>query len=244
MTFESALSQYFPGTVPDRFFLSKTREKLGALGFYRDNSIACVGVCRDEITRPFVRLVEEAWGEAFNFSSLAGMLFLGKTGMRAAQHHAPSNDDRPRFVYFAFAHIGISEDGTPGKYLRVGQKEPSPACGALSSLVGKLDRESYNLDVDVSDIELSLLKWKLVHLGENEDFQHIVPLTRLTYAIIVADLKDLIRRVEEQENSGLSNDYAVLAGIQIHAPNGRDYIWPGEMFARVSDKIKEISLSR
>ena len=239
MTFETALSQHFPGSVPDRLFISKTLEKLKPFGFTRDNSIACVGVCRDEITRPFVRLVEETWGEAFNFSSLAGMLFLGKSGVQAAQHHAPEGD-RPRFVYFAFAHIGIAENGTLGKHLRIGQQKASSACGALSALVGKLDRISYDLDVDVLDIEMSLLKWKLIQLGEDEDFQEILPLTKLTYAIIVEDMKELIRQTDTKQ--GLDSDYAFLAGVQIHSPYGYDFIWPGTLFARVAGKITEFAL--
>ncbi|MEZ4274265.1 MAG: hypothetical protein R3B95_03210 [Nitrospirales bacterium] len=28
----------------------------------------------------------------------------------------------------------------------------------------------------------------------------------------------------------LHNDYAVLTGIQIHGPQGKEYIWPGETY--------------
>jgi hypothetical protein len=242
MTFEATLSQVFPGAMPDREFISKTQQELGKQGhFTAENSIACVGVCRDEITRPFVRLIEQAWGEAFNFSSLAGMLFMGKTGLKAAWHHAPKSD-RPCFVYFILAHIGITADGKVGQHVRVGQEVPSSACGALSGLVGKLDRKSYNLDVDISNIEVSLLKWKLIHLGENQDYQGIVSLTKLTYAIILADLKRLISQVEEEEKLVDGADYAVLSGIQIHSPYGYDFIWPGEMYAIVNGRHEKILL--
>lgn len=46
--------------------------------------------------------LHNAWNGAFNFSSLARMLYLGVTGFQAAHHHAPNPDGRERYVYFAF----------------------------------------------------------------------------------------------------------------------------------------------
>jgi hypothetical protein len=236
MTFESALSHHFPGAIPDLQYLAKTRESLERLGFHRDNSLACVGVCRDELTHPFVRLVEQVWGEAFNFSSRAGMLFLGKSGISAAQHHAPQVDGRERFIYFAFPHIGISESGQPGQVLRPGQTEPTAACGALKGLVGNLSHRSYSMDVDVMDIELSLLKWKLINLGENDDYQDIVSITKLAHAIIAQDLKALVGEAD------MDQDYAMLTGIEIHTAYGYDMIWPGGMTARVDGQIYTLQM--
>jgi hypothetical protein len=69
--------------------------------------MACASVCRDELTRPFINNIHEVWGRLFNFSSLAGMLYLGVTGFKAAQHHAPNSEGTERYVYFAFPHIAI-----------------------------------------------------------------------------------------------------------------------------------------
>ncbi|MCA9498914.1 MAG: hypothetical protein KC588_06945 [Nitrospira sp.] len=76
--------------------------------------------------------LHNAWNGAFNFSSLAGMLYLGVKGFQAAHHHAPNTDGRERYVYFAFPHIAIDENGTFGNCRRTGRQVLSQACGALS----------------------------------------------------------------------------------------------------------------
>ncbi|GJL67736.1 MAG: hypothetical protein NPIRA06_03710 [Nitrospirales bacterium] len=65
------------------------------------NSIALVNVCRDEVATPFMNRLHNAWNGAFNFSSLAGMLYLGVVGFQAAHHHAPNTDGRERYVYLS-----------------------------------------------------------------------------------------------------------------------------------------------
>lgn len=59
------------------------------------------------------------------------MLFLGKTGFLAAQHHAPNEEGRERYVYFALPHIGVDAKGEIGRHDRPGRLQPSHACGAL-----------------------------------------------------------------------------------------------------------------
>ncbi len=89
MDFDQALNVHFPRALPEGDFLQRSYDALQGHGFSDKNSIACVSVCRDEITRSLVDGIQKIWGEAFNFSSLGGMLFLGKTGFNAAHRHAP-----------------------------------------------------------------------------------------------------------------------------------------------------------
>ncbi len=131
MNFETALAAHFPGAQSESSYIKRTGEVLKPYGFQPSNTIACVGVCRDELTRTLVEDIQKTWGEAFNFSSLAGMLFLGKTGFLAAHQHAPNGDGPERYAYFAFPHIGLDSQGTLGVCYRAGRKEPSHACGAL-----------------------------------------------------------------------------------------------------------------
>ena len=107
MNFQRALDAYFPNAISEAVFVSSSYDSLELQGFNNANTIACVGVCRDEITNSLLEKLQKVWGEAFNFSSLGGMLFLGKTGFTAAQHHAPVDGGRERYVYFALAHIAI-----------------------------------------------------------------------------------------------------------------------------------------
>jgi len=75
MTFKDVAKQHFPGMMAEREFVQQTYRALSDYGFSKGNTIASVGVCRDEMTRSLVSLVEESWGDVFNMSSLAGMLF-------------------------------------------------------------------------------------------------------------------------------------------------------------------------
>lgn len=45
----------------------------------------------------------------------SGMLFLGVTGMKAAISHSPLENDRKKFLFFAFPHIGLSDSGQFGE---------------------------------------------------------------------------------------------------------------------------------
>ena len=112
--FDETLMRHFPGSRPSQEFIDYSLRILKPFGFQPDNSMACASVCRDELTRPFINKINETWGSLFNFSGLAGILYLGVTGFKAAHHHAPDTDGTERYVYFAFPHIAIDEQGIPG----------------------------------------------------------------------------------------------------------------------------------
>jgi hypothetical protein len=235
--FENVLNENFQGALPEKVFVEKTLGVLAGKGFTPENAIACVGVCRDEITQPFVEFVKEAWGEAFNFSSLAGMLFLGKTGFSAAQHHAPDEDGRERYVYFALPHIAIHEDGQIGVCRRIGRKEPSSACGALLAFQKEMESGSLNLGLDFDDVEQSLIRMRLLQEIPYGQVPDLPVLTKTTLKVIQ---KDLTRMIQLTVNTDRS-DYAVLTGIQIHGPD-RNYIWPDLCYSFVNGVQREITI--
>jgi len=238
MNFDRTLQAHFPGAMPEADFVAQTYRALQGHGFNADDAIACVSVCRDELTAPFVETVCQAWGEAFNFSSLGGMLFLGKTGFAAAHHHAPLLDGRERYVYYAMPHIGIGEGGEIGQVRRRGRAEPSGACGALIAFRGELLDGRLNLSLDADDIEQSLLKQRLFRRIRYGDTPDLVSLTRLARQTIQEDLERGISLTVNPAHS----DYAVLTGIQIHGSEGRNFIWPGAMYAVVQGERREISV--
>ncbi|CAI5949147.1 unnamed protein product [Closterium sp. NIES-65] len=55
----------------------------------RDNCIALVSTCRDEVCRPVVSLVDQEFGLSFNIAGLGGVLNCGSTGFKAAMSHSP-----------------------------------------------------------------------------------------------------------------------------------------------------------
>lgn len=239
MTFETALQTHFSGALPEADFVNQTHQALQEFGFSAQNSIPCVSLCRDERTHPLITKIYDAWGESFNFSSLAGMLFLGKTGFGAAYAHAPQEGGRERYVHFALPHIALSDDGEVGMFQRPGREKASGACGALMAFQAEIATGAPNLQLNPDDVEQSLLKQRLfkeIPSGETPD---LVTLTRLAQRAILADLERMISLTVDTARS----DYAVLTGIQIHASNFNDYIWPAEMYAVVNGRRHELSLA-
>ncbi len=223
MEFETSLKKNFEGAITESDYVAQTVSVLSGQGFTPENTIACVGVCRDEITQPLIAKIKEAWGEAFNFSSLAGMLFLGKTGFSAAEHHAPDEEGRERYIFFALPHIAIHTDGEIGVCRRAGRKDTSSACGALLAFKSELEGGRVQLGLDVDDVEQSLIRMRLLQEIPYGQVPDLLALTKTTLQVIQSDLKRMIELTVHNDRS----DYAVFTGIQIHGPD-RNYIWPDE----------------
>ncbi|MFQ5593320.1 MAG: hypothetical protein ACE5HA_04160 [Anaerolineae bacterium] len=236
MSFRSALNQHFPNAMPESEFVRRTYQALLRHGFSEPNTIACVGVCRDELTRPLVDEIQHTWGEAFNFAGLAGMLFLGKTGFSAAQHHAPRMDGRERYVFFALPHVAIDSAGGIGLCTREGRQEPSHACGALIAFQQELAGGRLSLAFDPDDVEQSLLKQRLFPKIEGSKASDLVALTKLAHEVIVEDLERMIDLTVDPAHS----DYAALTGIQVHGPGKTNYIWPGTLRTVVSGQRHDL----
>ncbi len=67
--FAKLVREKFPGAGTKRGFLRLSKNLLGERGFSKQNTIACVGLCRDEICRGFRSAIHEMWGNSFNFQS-------------------------------------------------------------------------------------------------------------------------------------------------------------------------------
>jgi len=136
MAFEDILKRYFDRVSTEADFVEKAYIALNKFGFNADNSIACVGICRDEICQSLFEEVNKTWGYAFNLSSLAGMFFAGKTGLMAAMHHSPIVEGKERYVFYAMPHTALDTEGRIGKCKRTGRPGESIACGALNVFFG------------------------------------------------------------------------------------------------------------
>jgi hypothetical protein len=238
MTWETAMTNEFPEAIPQDRFVAGSYEKLHRHGFLAENTIAFACVCRDEVTLPLVDDIERTWGEAFIFSSLGGMLILGKTGFLAAQQHAPIDEGGiERYVYYALPHIAIGPDGEFGVYFRPGRQKASHACGALIAFQHELESRSLQLAPDPDDIEQSVLKRHLLGKLRYGDLPDLPSLTRIAHAVILEELERMIQLTVDPTHS----DYGLFTGIQIHTPDGRHFVWPGAAYA-VKDG-KKVSLS-
>jgi len=225
MGFEEVLKENFPAILTEVDYVQKTFDVLKKFGFTDQNCIASVCVCRDEISQSLRSHIKHTWGEAFNFSSLAGMFTAGKTGLKAATHHAPKVDNRERYVFYVIPHTAIDEDGKAGFCKRKGIKGYTSACGALCLFLDELYTGKLHIKIDEEDIEESLLKRRLIKEISYGDIPSLLELTKITRKVIQEDLEHAIDKVVDTTKS----DYAMLTGIQIHAPD-INYVWPAESY--------------
>lgn len=232
--FRDALTRFFPGSRLSRDFVDDSIDILRPFGFQPDNTLACVSVCRDELTRPFVNNINDVWGNVFDCSSLAGMLYLGVTGFKAAHHHAPNADGTERYVYFAFPHIAIDEYGIPGNCRRPGRYDMSHACGALLNVQLDLAQGAVELELNQDDLEQSLLKQRLFRSLRYREPTDLVTLTKVAHRVIREDLERMIQLTEDSSVF----PYAVFTGVQIHGPGNQTWIWTDTPYV-MSDGSRE-----
>lgn len=236
--FNKTLRTHFPNFLPESEFIKKSHKALTQMGFTAKNTIPCVGVCRDEITHSLIDHVERKWGASFNLSSLAGMVFMGKTGLGAAQAHSPIENGKERYIFVVMPHIAIDADGVIGNCFRAGRPAVSGACGALMKFQGELHKDTPNFAYDPLDIEQSLLEARLLP-DLTDKKPDLVTLTKVAANAIVADLEVLI----EQQVDTATSDYAVLNGIQIHGPALTQYVHPNSLYAVVNGERHAIDLA-
>jgi hypothetical protein len=88
------------------------------------------------------------------------------------------------------------------------------------------------------DVELSLLKQRLMLHLPSGPAPDLVTLTRLAYETILADLEQMITLTV----STASSDYAVLTGIQVHGPGGKEFVWPGTLYVVIAGRKQNLVL--
>lgn len=244
----------FSTQIPEASFVDQTYATLNRLGFTPGNSIPCVALCRDELTVPLLNLINRAWGsepdncQAFIMHSLAGMLLLGKTGMKAATSHAPHDekDGRMRYIFYCFAHIGLNDQGVHGLVRRHGMRNDSKACGALAACRDELLQGNLDDEIDPHDIEQSLLKQRLIkkirldqeipNFTELTEIPSLAKLTKIASAATLQDLEKLILLTINSNDQETLSDYAVFTGVQINHGKHVNSVWPSTSYVVVEGK--------
>lgn len=200
-SFEDAMEKHFPGSFEAQDWLDTTYVVLEHRGFKKENSLACISVCRDLLAAGLVEQVNDKWGVAVNGSSIAGFLALGKTGLSGTLFsNAPQGYDRDRYVFIAMPHLAISASGTAG----------SPE-GLLERFRKELVKGDVSLAEDPLDSEYDAAKKKLLQKHNFGPVPSLIKLTRTAATIAQETLEQLIKEVVPLETS----DVAVLVGVQI-----------------------------
>jgi hypothetical protein len=233
---DHVLLKLFPTVSTESAFVQRTGRSLAGSGFTAANAIAIVDVCRDEISQSIVRLIRDEWGEAFNLCSLAGMFFAGRTALLAAMHHAPRLDGRERYVFFTLPHVAVNARAEIGICERPGVGQ-SNACGALNAFLKELQQGKLRVSLDENDLEQSLLRMRLLERIPYGQVPDLLALTHLVREVALADLENALRSIIDPAKS----DYAVISGIQVHAPDG-NHVCPFPSYAIVGGARQEIVL--
>jgi len=223
--YAETLESLFPRSVPETIFIEKMSGVLGHHGFTPDNAINLVSTCRDELCRPFVQHLDKTWGHSFNISSLAGMVFCGRTGFKAAMAHAPMVDGKERYIFWVAPHMALPIHGETGVVYRPGREKPSTACGALLAILGEMKANKINMHLDPSDLEQSLVKQ---HVVSHLQYGHVPSLTELTYAAHACIVEEVLRTAEAAVDQSCC-EFVIVSGIQIHGALGQNFFWPGTM---------------
>jgi hypothetical protein len=216
----ASASDSFGDTVAVDDFVTWSEWALARVGFRPSNCLPVVAVCRDELMAGFGDSVAGVWGRPFEAGSLAGLVFLGRTGVRAALGHVPGEDGRHRFVVFCFPHIGIDEDGTVGRVQRRGMYRASAACGALASFRGELLDGGRDFAIDPQDVEQSLLRMRLAGLVGDAPTPSLAELTGLARQAAVDDMATFIDLARGAEPV----DVALISGVVVHLPDDVDHV--------------------
>ena len=225
--FMNKLNELFPGAMPETTFIAKATKLMNDYGFNKDNSIGLLSVCRDEVTRTLVEDFEELWGPSFSSGSLAGMAFLGKTGMGAGMAHAPQCEDGvERYIFLSAPHIAISVEGEVGKLYRAGRENISSACGALIAMQSELQNGRVGVQMNTMDMELTMMKQQL---SEKIRYGYVPTLDELTKNAQQL-IKSQMEGILSQMNLTGRTEYCFLSGVQIHGPDNADFFWPTDMY--------------
>ncbi|MCX8030847.1 MAG: hypothetical protein N3A59_04610 [Thermodesulfovibrionales bacterium] len=231
------ISAYFPVLYKELEFIDKTAKILQPFGFNKNNTIAAVCICRDEISQTFIEAAKQLWGDVFNLAGLGGMFIAGKMALTAAIHHAPENSEKPRYIFYALPHIAINKNSELGICSRKGI-ERSTACGALINFYEELKEGKLTPILREDDVEMSILKCKMLQALTYGDCPDLLSFTKIARTVIQKDLESAISNVIDPERA----DYALFTGIQVHGGDGINYVAPEESYIVLNNTKKPITI--
>jgi len=210
------LHKEFPGALPGPGVHHRLKMVLTEdYGFTQANTLFGTSICPDEINNQshgLSAMMARYWGSVFPLGGLAGVPFAGKTGFKAFSHHVPVNGD---IIVLYGPHVGISESGEVGKYLREGQNDLSTACGACIGAYNACCSEGGgDFEFDEVDIQMGFIKSQIAPHAKRIQRQDC-PMAALAYQAFEA-VKNKVDKVVNTEFG--SGRLVLVGGIQINLP--------------------------
>eukprot|EP00931_Biecheleriopsis_adriatica_P047198 TRINITY_DN2717_c0_g2_i2.p1 TRINITY_DN2717_c0_g2~~TRINITY_DN2717_c0_g2_i2.p1 ORF type:complete len:710 (-),score=110.00 TRINITY_DN2717_c0_g2_i2:111-1940(-) len=223
-----ALQKNFPGALPGAVIHLRSKEVLAEEhSFTPENTLLGTSLCPDEINHQKAdigSLMREYYGNIFPMGGIGGAPYVGETGFKAFASHVAKDGN----IILVFGpHVGISETGQIGEYLREGQASHSTACGAVigayRACLAADDQESMT-DPNLYDMQMDEIK--------QEFFQHAQELSQTEEPMAACAYKafDMVKdRILKVVNTEFGSGKLVLiGGIQINMPHESmdDYFLP------------------
>eukprot|EP00401_Gymnodinium_catenatum_P037450 CAMPEP_0117485922 /NCGR_PEP_ID=MMETSP0784-20121206/15212_1 /TAXON_ID=39447 /ORGANISM="" /LENGTH=701 /DNA_ID=CAMNT_0005280519 /DNA_START=74 /DNA_END=2176 /DNA_ORIENTATION=- len=226
--FES-LHKHFPNALPgSAMHLRSTRVLQDEFGFFPSNTLLGTSFCPDEINNQNVDLTTLArkhWGRVFPMGGIGGAPYVGETGFVAFSSHVAKDGN---IVVIFGPHVGISEKGEVGAYLRDGQSKHSSACGAVigaykACMCGGVDVGKGN-EFSEYDMQMDEIKAEFApHAAAISQAENVMASCAYQAWEMVKDR--MLKIVNTKFGSG---KLVLIGGIQINMPypTNEDYFLP------------------
>jgi len=196
-------------------------------GFREERTAYGQSLCLDEVSTRrgglWEQMVQLWGGNVFPLGGIGGVPFVGKSGFKAFLSQGLKGGDA---VVLFGPHVGITPNGEVGKYIRVGQKEPVPACRAWVAAFEDCLVKGQNDDLsttDPLDMQQSWLRRQLApHVDEIAQAKS--PMAALAYQSYDIVAQKFYSILDAQFDVGR---LALIGGIQISMPGGyEDHFLP------------------
>jgi len=176
-------------------------------------------ICPDELNYRATNF-NNSFGQAFYLGGLGGIPYTGKTGMGAYASHVPA--DGASFIFFG-PHVGIHSDGTIGIIQREHQHESTYSCGALLSV---LERMQKDIPFDWStnnfeDLQARVIE-KLLHSHKDRIFsseQYVLEAVKIIFDVSGCMLRQFVIENKDKFPSG---HIFLLGGTIINTDFGKE----------------------
>lgn len=220
MDIERQVRAHFPGAVGRQELTNRLVRRVWDCGRGPDAALVALCLCSDEVHHEWSELA--GWfGAPFQMGGLAGVPFVGTTGMTAFAHHVP---DGGAAVIVYGSHIGLAADGSLGRIQRRGQAAETSCCGALAGLLARFQAaggEAVKADLNPIDIEQAMLLRSLASKAQRVVAapQPLLALTELAYQLIAREMEAIIKSSLEAFHD---RPILTMGGIVINTPEGHE----------------------
>lgn len=218
--FNSVVAQYYPDATLETDFVADSFQQLNKLGFGRNNTIACMGTCRENSTRMLHAEIVETLGSVSRLD-MNGCIITADA--LDSFLDVPTTTDRPHFLFIVLAHIGIG---------------PATGCADLDEIQRECmhAQSDWHSRLSLED-DLSPLRQQLAPYLQ-ESAPSLIELTFHAHNALVDNLQDWI----EQRLDSAETNYAVLSGIQLFGDSEEQLLWPGIGYAVVGGQRHVLDL--